>query len=301
VSFRALAAAVGQAAPSASAKLVLVVLAGYAGEDGACFPSQARVAADAQLSLRTVRDAYRDLKAAGLIETTSRRRADGSRTTDLVRLTFPIAPGKRRAAPVDRRQMAPSPAAAGAGPEPAREPAGEGPEGPPSDAGAAGEDWFEQAWAAYPEGGRQTSSRRQARGAWAAELKGGGDGRAMARAAGVYAAERARWGRSGSPLAFHNFLSLGRWVECVAAAGQGPSPEARAPFDGPAEVAQALRAGLGEAGFASWTAGATWRAGARAVAAPTRLAAGRLRDRCGAELRRLGVAVEDPPAEVPRT
>ena len=291
MSFKAIAAAAAVRAPSASAKLVLFVLANYAGEDASCFPSQARVAEDAQLSLRTVRDACRDLKAAGLIETRQRRRADGSRTTDLVRLLFVEAAPKRQASPVDKRRTAPRPAATGAGHEPAREP-GEGSDDPPPKAREA-EAAFERAWAAYPEAGRLTSSRRQGRAAWAAEVKGGGDPARMAAAAARYAVERRRWGRSGSPLSFHNFYALGRWIDC---AGEGAAAvPAPAGFDGPAELVAALKGRLGAAGFASWTAGASWRDEDRTLVARTRLAAATLAERCRAELRSLAVRVEGPP------
>lgn len=308
MSYRATAAALAVKAPSASAKLVLAVLASYADEAGVCWPSQGRVAADSQLGLRTVRDAYRALEGAGLIASQARRRANGSRSTALVRLMFLERSGEaeRRKAP-GPGQGAPEDAAVGAGPEPVTEPAIE----PPTEPVARGlpknvfgedevdETRFEQAWAAWPEAGRETSSRREAHAAWAAEVRAGGEPRDMAAAARAYASAPGRWGRSGAPMSFHNFYARGRWEEfrpALNAPGRMASPAATGAggFEGPDEVASALRGRLGVAGFISWTAGMTWREDRRTLVARTATAARVLADRCEHELKALGVKVEGP-------
>ncbi|HTK33879.1 MAG TPA: helix-turn-helix domain-containing protein [Caulobacteraceae bacterium] len=276
MSFRASAAALKVAAPSASAKLVLVVLASFAGEDATCFPSQGRVAADAQLSLRAVRDSIRALETAGLIQTTPHSRPDGSRTTDLVRLTFPIPAAEP--AHTSRRAL-PGDAVPGAGDGPVTEPKG-GSEDPPQGARPL-------------RGGLERLSGGGAAdllaAAGAGGLDGGAEGRGRPR---LYAADRTRWGLSGAPLSFHNFYVTGRWVDCAEAASvQAPVRER---FEGPAGLVAALRAGLGETGFASWTAGATWRETDRTLVARTRLAAATLRERCRSELRAHGARVDGP-------
>lgn len=73
-------------------KLVLLLLANYAGmDDGVCFPSQRRLAREAEVSERTIRRVLGRLEDDGLIERRRRHRtSDGTRTTDLIRLCLPV-------------------------------------------------------------------------------------------------------------------------------------------------------------------------------------------------------------------
>lgn len=90
---------------SASAKLVLLVLADYADEHGRCWPSQATIAAEAELTDRSVRNQLLTLEGAGLIRREERRRDDNSRSTDTIILAIepfeqaPRPPGKSFQAP----------------------------------------------------------------------------------------------------------------------------------------------------------------------------------------------------------
>ena len=88
MSFEALAALDDVQPPSSNVYLLLFLLASYAGPDGACFVSQETLAARAKLSVRCVRDNLRVAEDAGLIRQVERRRRDGSRTSNSIRLTF---------------------------------------------------------------------------------------------------------------------------------------------------------------------------------------------------------------------
>lgn len=69
---------------SAKANSVLRVLADRADTKGRCFPSQACLAEDADLSPRSVFAALKELEATGWIIRERRQRKDGSRTSDLI-------------------------------------------------------------------------------------------------------------------------------------------------------------------------------------------------------------------------
>lgn len=66
-----------------SAKVVYATLATYAGPDRSCWPGERRLAEMLDLSHRTVQRAVHDLRAAGLLGYTERRREDGSQTSNL--------------------------------------------------------------------------------------------------------------------------------------------------------------------------------------------------------------------------
>lgn len=76
-------------AGDASAKLVLLVLANFADEDGRCWPSQKVLGQRSHLSDRTVRDALGRLEERGLITRSPRYREDGGRSSDMIQLTPP--------------------------------------------------------------------------------------------------------------------------------------------------------------------------------------------------------------------
>ncbi len=80
-----------------TAKAVLVSMADHADEDGACFPSVARLAAHTELSERAVRSALRRLEAAGLVKSRAR---SGTSTLYVLNLETPApsaAPASRSA------------------------------------------------------------------------------------------------------------------------------------------------------------------------------------------------------------
>lgn len=67
---------------SAATKAILFVLADYADSEWSSFASQRRIAAEAEVSERTVRRTLADLEASGIIRRERRHRKDGTRTSD---------------------------------------------------------------------------------------------------------------------------------------------------------------------------------------------------------------------------
>lgn len=88
MSVQALSCAFAIRGISASEKLVLLALANFANDKMQCWPSQDRLAADTELSARTVWGALKALEDKGVVERTVRTRQDGSRTTDIFTLRF---------------------------------------------------------------------------------------------------------------------------------------------------------------------------------------------------------------------
>ena len=87
--------------PSPGAKLILVLLANYADEDGECYPGQERISKQASMSVRAVRDNIGKLEEFGLIERVIRQRKDGrGRTSDLYRLN--LTKTNRQISPVEQ-------------------------------------------------------------------------------------------------------------------------------------------------------------------------------------------------------
>jgi hypothetical protein len=72
-----------------NAKLVLLALADHCGPDGTCWPGQKHLAEKCSITERSVREQMLSLEKQEMIERTERRRQDGSRTTDLIRLALP--------------------------------------------------------------------------------------------------------------------------------------------------------------------------------------------------------------------
>jgi hypothetical protein len=102
VSVHAISQALKIRGVSPSEKLVLLVLANYADEHQRSFPSHKRLADETGLSERTILTAMKALEARGLLSRQERRRADGSRSTDLITLQWggeTIAPRGENPAP----------------------------------------------------------------------------------------------------------------------------------------------------------------------------------------------------------
>lgn len=76
---------------SPSEKLVLLTLANYADEHMECWPSQARLGEDCCMTERGVRKILAALEERGLLSRSERRRHDGYRAADRVRLNFSAA------------------------------------------------------------------------------------------------------------------------------------------------------------------------------------------------------------------
>ena len=73
-------------------KLMLILIASHANDDGECFPSQTTLAYRSGLSRRTVLRSLAELEERGVITRRQRRRPDGSRSSDTIRLNVHGAP-----------------------------------------------------------------------------------------------------------------------------------------------------------------------------------------------------------------
>lgn len=73
-------------------KLLLILIASHANDEGECFPSQTTLAYRSGLSRRTVLRSLADLEERGIIARRQRRRPDGSRSSDTIRLNVHGAP-----------------------------------------------------------------------------------------------------------------------------------------------------------------------------------------------------------------
>lgn len=125
MSIQAVAWAIDQKTGSAAGKVVLLCLANYADEEGKCWPKQETIAAETELSERSVREWLQKLEDAGLISREKRRRDDGYRASDLIRLAFKNQPAKSAGNNQSHRQLAPTlpePVAAPTSFEPSKEP-----------------------------------------------------------------------------------------------------------------------------------------------------------------------------------
>ena len=97
MSVQCIAMAFAYPAPSPTTKLVLLALANYADENAQCFPPVKRIVAETGLSDRAVRNAIQLLISVRAIEKATRRRKNGTQTSDLFTL-FPNG-GEGRTAP----------------------------------------------------------------------------------------------------------------------------------------------------------------------------------------------------------
>lgn len=86
MSVQAMSWALEQSVGGPGPKTVLLVLANYADADGWCFPGQERIAEESEQGLRTVQRQVALLVKLGLIETETRGRQGGGRTSNRYRL-----------------------------------------------------------------------------------------------------------------------------------------------------------------------------------------------------------------------
>jgi hypothetical protein len=112
--------------PSSGAKLTLLALANYSNESGEAYPSQKAMAIKTCLCERAIRTHLATLESLGIISRVSRKRENGSFTTDLFRLNIgAVSSGRicqRQNLPAaesakTQRQIFPNPAAESAGHE----------------------------------------------------------------------------------------------------------------------------------------------------------------------------------------
>ena len=90
---------------SGTEKLVLLALADNANDAGECFPSMSMLAQKTCVCERAVRNAIRDLEAAGYVSSASR-----AGTSTLYRIHTTPAPNAAPARRAPRHQMPPTPA-----------------------------------------------------------------------------------------------------------------------------------------------------------------------------------------------
>lgn len=88
MSFQAMAWAVDQPVTGIG-KLILLLLANYAGRDGICFPSQEELAKQAGITDRAVRTWLSRFEESGLISREKRYRKNGTRGSDLIVINLP--------------------------------------------------------------------------------------------------------------------------------------------------------------------------------------------------------------------
>lgn len=86
MSVQAISWALGTAVGDTGAKLLLLALANYADEHGECWPSQARLAQDTELTDRTIRTKLKLLEEGGFLSRERRQSDAGWRTSDYYRL-----------------------------------------------------------------------------------------------------------------------------------------------------------------------------------------------------------------------
>lgn len=109
MSVQAITKALALAGISPSEKLVLLVLANYADERLECWPSQVVLAADTCMTDRGVRKILAALEERGMVSRLERRRGDGYRAADLIRLNFDVSPERRSEEPRSAEQISPEP------------------------------------------------------------------------------------------------------------------------------------------------------------------------------------------------
>lgn len=88
MSIQAVAWAMKQETGSPTLKLVLIAVANYADEKGRCWPSQERLAADTEITDRSIREALKKLEAAGFLTRTHRQVNGNKRQTDIIQLVY---------------------------------------------------------------------------------------------------------------------------------------------------------------------------------------------------------------------
>lgn len=88
MSIQAISSAIALRGVTATEKLLMIALANYADADSRCYPSHRVLADDTCLTERTILSALKSLEAQGFVSRFERRRQDGSRASDLIKLDF---------------------------------------------------------------------------------------------------------------------------------------------------------------------------------------------------------------------
>jgi len=224
VSFHATTWAIDQACETATEKAVLLVVASYAGADGACFPSQDTIARQACCSVKSVERALATFETRGWITRQHRQRRDGSRTSDLIHLTLSANP-EAREIQSDTVSHRPNPTRQGvrSNPtpcpiqpdtvsglttfEPVTEPVNEPtPPNPP-----LGGDLFSEVLGSYPKAGLSASGPDKARAAWATACTLAKPAVILAAIRAYAASEVVKTGGTGRVPSLPRWLNERRW------------------------------------------------------------------------------------------
>lgn len=122
MSVQAITAALALKGVTSSEKLLLIVLANYAGDDGRCWPSQSTLAANTMLSDRNVRRVLMSLETKALIKRRGRYNGSG-RSSDVITLNLvaDMVSGTKSGMSATPRTQRPAPADTMSG-EPTNEP-----------------------------------------------------------------------------------------------------------------------------------------------------------------------------------
>lgn len=102
MSIQAVAWAIDQRVGDPTLKVLLIAIANYANDVWECWPFQATLAYDTEISDRTVRRGLEKLKDMGFIEIVPRKRADGSNGSNLIRILPPTPSGQNVRTPPDK-------------------------------------------------------------------------------------------------------------------------------------------------------------------------------------------------------
>jgi len=92
MSVQAIAWAMQQKVGSPTGKILLICLANYANAQNVCWHSQDTISKETELGERATRDWLKKLERQGYIRRQRRNRADGSRTSDLIRICLERQP-----------------------------------------------------------------------------------------------------------------------------------------------------------------------------------------------------------------
>ncbi|GHE79543.1 hypothetical protein GCM10019059_42550 [Camelimonas fluminis] len=260
MSIQAFSWATSQTAGSPTLKLVLTAISNYADEDGRCWPSQQRLVADTELSVRAVRNALIKLEDKGFLKRIVRRRPDGSRASDAIQLILDRDPSSvQQPAPRAGSQPAgnagsdegpstgttcrtprhhmpeqPAPRAALTTFEPSKNHQRNHSSAASPPAAAETVDRFDEFWAAYPKRGLAANPKKPAREKFAKAVKAGADPEAIIGGARRYAEIEKRSGRFGTEKVAQaqTWLNQERWGDYPAVPASVASSASRAEIFG---------------------------------------------------------------------
>jgi hypothetical protein len=281
MSVQALSCAMAIRGVSASEKLLLLVLANFADEGMACWPSHKRLADDTGLSQRSVLSLLKALEEKRFITRAERKRPDGSRTSDKITLHFSgevISPrGETAAGGGEISDTGVGKPTAGGGEiisplttfEPTTEPKDEPRRADPRDLAKT-------IWELQPKlNGKRRSTQPDVHRALTAALKRGADGDEIVNACrGYYALPASRKQGGEFAMGAERLLQADRWREFEPAA---PVVLAPAQLFPDAEIRAAVIGIKGEAWAASWLDPCSWEPERRVIVPRNGLAAQRLR------------------------